>query len=106
MSAHIRTARGQADAPCLRRLPGWLPHFLALTWHDACPDADEAFFRSVLESGRAVVLLDGLDEAASESDRQTLVELIAAAAFGNGQFVVTSRPAALQGQAVLPTRRP
>ncbi len=84
--------------------PGWLPHFLCSAWHDACPDADEAFFRTVLEQGRAAVLLDGLDEAPSEADRRTLVQLIesAAAAYDQCRFVVTSRPTAVQGQSVLP----
>lgn len=101
---HIRTSRGQTGAPTLAHQADWLPHFLAGAWHAACPDADDAFFRTVLEQGRAAVLLDGLDEAPSDADRRTLVRLIEAAAdaYGGCRFVVTSRPTAVQGQTVLP----
>jgi len=104
LNDHIRTSRVQGGAPTLPHQAGWLPHFLCAAWREACPDADEAFFRSVLEQGRAAVLLDGLDEAPSESDRRTLVQLIesAATAYDKCRFVVTSRPTAVQGHSVLP----
>jgi formylglycine-generating enzyme required for sulfatase activity len=51
-----------------------------------------------------MVLLDGLDEAPSEQDRRRLVKLIedAARVYGKCRFVVTSRPAAYVGDALLP----
>ncbi len=60
-----REAKG--GAPTLPHQAGWLPHFLCAAWREACPDADEAFFRSVLEQGRAAAQLDGLDEAPHRS---------------------------------------
>jgi hypothetical protein len=97
---HIQGARGLVGAPTVAGRAAWLPHFLAATWSDACSGADEAFFRNVLQQGQAIVLLDGLDEAASDADRQRLVALLehAVTTYDRCPFVVTSRPAAVQGR--------
>jgi hypothetical protein len=97
---HIQGARGLVGAPTVAGRAAWLPHFLAAAWSEACSGADEAFFRNVLQQGQAIVLLDGLDEAASDADRQRLVALLehAVTTYDRCPFVVTSRPAAVQGR--------
>ncbi|MCY2988994.1 MAG: SUMF1/EgtB/PvdO family nonheme iron enzyme [Planctomycetota bacterium] len=104
LNEHIRAAHERGDGPTIKHLADWLPHFLASAWRAGCPGADESWFQDLLSSGRAIVLLDGLDEAPSEADRRRLVALIenAATAYERCRFVVTSRPSAVQGQTTLP----
>jgi formylglycine-generating enzyme required for sulfatase activity len=62
------------------------------------------FFKSLLEErGNCLVMLDGLDEVGSEADRVSLcqtVEQLASFACAN-RYIVTSRPAAYAGRAVI-----
>lgn len=55
------------------------------------------WLRRILEQGEAVVLLDGLDEIASETRRQWIAEVIRdfISARGENRFVVTTRPSGL-----------
>ena len=64
----------------------------------------EAFFQQTLEEGQAVLLLDGLDEAPTDALRRQISHMIqkAATVYPQLRLVVTSRPAAYEGQVVLP----
>ncbi len=64
-------------------------------------DCPAGFFRRMLDDGRCLVLLDGMDEVSSEGDRTRAAREIDAlvAAYGRlgNRFVVTSRPAGYEG---------
>ena len=66
--------------------------------------ARRRLFRQRLEAGVCTVLLDGMDEAPDRIVRERISRLIqnAARTYGGCRFVVTSRPAAYIGEAVLP----
>jgi hypothetical protein len=66
-------------------------------------DLAKDFFTRKLDRGGATVLLDGLDEAPNETVRAGLAKMLesATARWQTCQFVVTTRPAAYQGHAVL-----
>lgn len=76
----------------------WIAHFLASQgW-----DLDEAFFREKLEAEDTVLLLDGLDEAASQTRREKIVQMIHLTGAQCGcHIVVTTRPGAHEGRATL-----
>jgi len=61
-----------------------------------CP---AGFFRKALESGRCLVLLDGMDEVSSDAERAEAARQIdrLVAAFPANHYVVTSRPAGYEG---------
>ncbi|HEY6347066.1 MAG TPA: SUMF1/EgtB/PvdO family nonheme iron enzyme [Bryobacteraceae bacterium] len=63
----------------------------------------ERFLRRRIEEGPCLLLLDGLDEAASEEARETVARLVerASGAWRNCRFVVTTRPQAYREEAVL-----
>jgi hypothetical protein len=66
---------------------------------------DENFFKSYLEKGRAIVLLDGLDEVPTEKKRARLSRWIhhqVHLAFPKSPLIVTSRFSGYRGSAVLP----
>jgi len=105
LAEHIEGCRRRDNGPVPADSPAWLPHFLATTSEESGAGLDESFFREQLQGGSAMVLLDGLDEAASERQRKLLASLVQKAsrdAYGKCRFVLTSRPAAYQGEAVLP----
>jgi hypothetical protein len=59
--------------------------------------ADEGFVRQVLDSGRALILVDGLDEASPERLARICASLDELAQIcGENRIVVTSRPAAVE----------
>ncbi len=101
---HIAKSRDRNLGPVQPEAPMWLVHFLAAKSEGAAFGLNETFFRDRLEKGTATVLLDGLDEAATEQQRKQLAKLVenAARAFPECRFVLTSRPAAYRGEAVLP----
>jgi len=68
----------------------------------------EAFFIDRLENGRAIVLLDGLDEVADENARKKMCGWIhrARTRFGKCPFIITSRFAGYRGDVKLPGRLP
>ena len=84
--------------------PGWLACFLASVSQHSGSGLNEEFWRWRLKSGKAIALLDGLDEVPTEKDRNALVRWLErfAATYKDVQIVVTSRPAALLA---LPTGR-
>jgi len=98
---HIRvhpSAKIGADSPA------WLLDFLVARSAEFGWGLDEQFFSGKLESGACLILLDGLDEAQSEVDRQAVSRLVqqAARAYAGCRFVITSRPQAYAGGTVLP----
>jgi len=101
---YIATAKNRPGAPALETAPVWLTHFLASASEEANLGLDEAFFRDQLESGQALVLLDGLDEAPTEKHRRTMAELLERTTerYGRCRYVLTSRPAAFTDELVLP----
>jgi len=76
----------------------WIPHFLASQgW-----GLDEEFFREKLEAENTVLLLDGLDEAASQTRREKIVQMFQLTAAQCGcHIVVTTRPGAHEGRTTL-----
>jgi len=65
---------------------------------------DEEFFKGRLESGSAILLLDGLDETPERLIRELMVRLFEnlTTAYPRCRFVLTSRPSSYVGQSVLP----
>src|ERR1022692_1139577 len=103
LAEHVRACCHRREGPTVAAAPGWLPHWLAARsaqfgWGLAAP-----FFEGKLKSGEAAVLLDGLDEAPNRTEREAMARLLenATRAYGKCSFVVTTRPLAYQGQAVL-----
>jgi formylglycine-generating enzyme required for sulfatase activity len=76
----------------------WIAHFLASQgW-----GLDEAFFHAKLRAEDTVLLLDGLDEAASQARREKIVQMFQLTAAQCGcHIVVTTRPGAHEGRTAL-----
>ena len=102
LAAYLDSHRGSRGAPVGPELAGWLPHYLAALSHDEGWGLDEDFFLAQLERP-CVVLLDGLDEAPGRIARGSLSRLIenVAAGYPVARIVVTSRPGAYVGEAML-----
>ena len=83
--------------------PGWLSHFLATRNATFGWGLSEEFFAERLAGGEAVVLLDGLDEAPDRTERERAARLFenATEAYPGCRFVVTTRPQAYAGDAIL-----
>ncbi|HXM40419.1 MAG TPA: SUMF1/EgtB/PvdO family nonheme iron enzyme [Bryobacteraceae bacterium] len=103
LAEHIRTCRHRREGPTIEAAPTWLPHCLAARGAQFNWGLDAPFFERKLRSGEAAVLLDGLDEAPNRTEREAMSRLLenATRAYGKCSFVVTTRPLAYQGQAVL-----
>jgi formylglycine-generating enzyme required for sulfatase activity len=98
LAAHIDQTLHQKNAhPAAADSPDWLPHFLGAKGEEYGWALDAAFFRARLQRGSCLVLLDGLDEAPGEAQRDNIARLIenAAGAYKKCRFVVTSRPQGL-----------
>jgi len=105
LTRHIEARCGkEQDAPCVKASPAWLAHFLAARSTEERTDLDREYFDEIIDSGRAVFLLDGLDEAPTREQREFIAELVTDAAghFQKCRFVVAGRPPAFEGKAVLP----
>jgi formylglycine-generating enzyme required for sulfatase activity/predicted MPP superfamily phosphohydrolase len=104
LSEHVAQPNERKAGPLDRSSPAWLPHYLATHCREDGLGLDEDFFRRQLESGQAIVLLDALDEVPTLDARKALVALVeqAGTVYGDCRFVLTSRPAAYRGEAVLP----
>ncbi len=83
--------------------PQWLLHFLHAKNNEYKWGLQPDFFSKQLQSGSAVVLLDGLDEAPDQEDRERIARLVEKAAntYPQCQFVVTTRPKAYHGMSLL-----
>ncbi len=101
---HIRKSHGRNRGPVARDAPAWLHHYLATAAEENHSGLTEGFFQSQLDNGTALILLDGLDEAPTRENRESLSALVknAATAFPGCRFVLTSRPAAYRDDVVLP----
>jgi len=102
LSEHRTACRERKQGPTLSDSPAWIPHFLAERSKDNDWGLDEKFFREALAKGEALLLLDGLDEAPSR-ERAVLARMFVKAVtkFGTCRLVVTTRPRAYEGEAVL-----
>ena len=104
LAGHIAACwRKEQGAPHVENSPAWLAHFMAASGAEGKLGLDRQFFEETIAQGRGVVLLDGLDETTTREQRENLADLVAKAAayFENCRFVLTSRPQAFEGKAVL-----
>jgi formylglycine-generating enzyme required for sulfatase activity len=88
------TASNASDLPSAADAPEWLPLFMSRMSKEYLWGLDKAVFEDLLSNGRAIVLLDGLDEAPLARVRKTLTRLIesCARAYEHCAFLLTSRP--------------
>jgi formylglycine-generating enzyme required for sulfatase activity len=91
------------DFPAAADSPEWLPVFMARMSSEYRWGLKAADFRELLEEGRSLVLLDGLDEAPSARVRKLLARLIenCARVYDQCRFVVTSRPKGYSAETTL-----
>jgi formylglycine-generating enzyme required for sulfatase activity len=96
-------ARQQAGAPNTKESPAWLAYFLEHRAQEWKWKLDAEFFEAKLSVKSTFMLLDGLDEAANQANRESMARLLenATQAYPNCQFVVTTRPGSYQGLATL-----
>jgi predicted NACHT family NTPase len=101
LAEHIRNCQSKSSGPTTQAGPSWLLHFLSAQSQELHWGLDEAFFREKLKSDCCIMLLDGLDEALNQQERDTIVRLFAAAiqAYAHCRFVVSTRPLAFTGLA-------
>ena len=84
--------------------PNVFPSFLYEHFATVAPHLklSSDFFPALLESGRAIVLLDGLDEVADSSERARMAQLVSDVLnlpqWKSNRFVVTSRPRGYEGE--------
>ncbi|NIO87478.1 MAG: SUMF1/EgtB/PvdO family nonheme iron enzyme [Candidatus Aminicenantes bacterium] len=105
LAEHIQHCcdQNENETPAQKNDPGWLAHFLALRSQSQNWGLTQDFYLGKFKSGDAIFLLDGLDEAPDRLIRETLSEMVTQAmkAYLGCRFVVTSRPQAYEGRAVL-----
>ena len=96
-------SRDAPTTPTTKDSAAWLPHYLANASQELSWELSAAFFTEKLKAGSCILLLDGLDEAPNRRDRESVARLLGQAgkAYGKCRFVVTSRPLAYSGKAVL-----
>ena len=101
LAEHIRNCKDKPGRPTTQAAPSWLLHFLTAQSEELNWGLDEAFFREKLKSDSCIVLLDGLDEAPNQQERDAIVRLFEAAiqAYAACRFVVSTRPLAFTGLA-------
>ena len=97
---HIQWHHAKADGPPDVSSPEWILHFLERRGTELNWKLSADYFREQMESGRCLLLLDGLDEVATARDRGTVSVLIAKAvrAYDRCRFIATTRPRDLHGQ--------
>ena len=83
--------------------PEWIVHFLAARSAKFGWGLNREFFSGKLESGEAIILLDGLDEAPDRDLRERAARLFenSTQAYRGCRFVVTTRPQSYIGESVL-----
>jgi formylglycine-generating enzyme required for sulfatase activity len=88
------TASNASELPSAADSPEWLPLFMSKMSREYHWGLDAAVFRELLTQGRAIVLLDGLDEAPLARVRKVLTVLIenCARVYDQCAFLLTSRP--------------
>ncbi len=75
--------------------PGNLPDYLSQTYTKLGLNPLPGFFENKLKKGECLVLLDGLDEVADQTERVKMAEWVDAqiTIYPDNRFIVTSRPA-------------
>jgi hypothetical protein len=105
LGEHIRNCylRQGYSGPTRKESPQWIVDFLNTQNAELNWGLDEAFFRRKLEDGYAILLLDGLDEAPTRIERESMARLVenATHAYNLCQFVVTTRPLVYAGEATM-----
>ena len=99
-----RTSEREIDnMPTSKSSPEWLLKYLSRISKEFAWGLSEDYFKDQLETGTSLLLFDGLDETPSQDARRVLAELIEniAATYDMCRFVVTSRPKAYVGEAVM-----
>lgn len=99
----IARCKAQNKGPALDHGAEWLLAYLGERATDANQGLAKGDFRRAFQEGDCALLLDGLDEAPDDQQRQRargLIETLARA-YKDCPLVVTSRPAAYQDKAVL-----
>jgi formylglycine-generating enzyme required for sulfatase activity len=96
-------ANPSADIPTEADSVNWLIRFLGKMSAENSLGLSETWFRKLLEDGRGIVLIDGLDEAPTLQSRKTMARLVenCARVYTNCHFVVTSRPKAYTAETTL-----
>lgn len=99
----MMSSAGARDAPSALNSPAWLPYYLETRCKELNFELSAEYFRKRLHDGSAILLLDGLDEAPTHSQRSILAELLdhAVDAYDQTPIVVTSRPAILRDEVAL-----
>jgi len=102
---HIQVSKAKDDPsrPTTDSSPDWLFHYLGKQAEAGNHGLGAVWFEERLKKGDCLILLDGLDETPDRREREGMVARIQAVAkaFRDCPLVVTSRPAALHGNAIL-----
>jgi len=105
LASHINKCdeRKCADTPTSDNAPEWLIHFLTSKSRAENWDLSPNFFREQCITGKAILLLDGLDEAPGRISRERISAIIdhTIRAFDTCTVIVSSRPGGYEGRAVL-----
>lgn len=102
---HIRNCQERLaySGPPALDSPDWIFDFLNTRNREMNWGLSKDFFRRQSEAGSVILLLDGLDEAPGQMERQTMSRLFerTTRAYKNCRFVVTTRPLPYVGEATL-----
>lgn len=103
LDAHLQASRKSHVGPKLGDDPQWLVHYLAAHCRSYKCELTGTFWQDELDAGRVIVMLDGLDEAPNRDRREETARFFenVVKAYGKCRFVVTTRPRAYTGAAVL-----
>ena len=100
--APANNGAGVASQVTSAQPPMTFPAYLTQYYVGLGMPAHEDFFTRALEGGRCVVLLDGLDEVADETERRQMSKWVdrLVALYPDNRYIVTSRPPGYEGAAL------
>lgn len=103
LDTFVHERAGEAGHPVSKDAPKWIGCFLEQESNDKNWGVDRHFFEQRLSEPGTLVLLDGLDEAGSESRREDMARLFEEArrTYSKCRWVVTTRPRAYEGKSTL-----
>jgi formylglycine-generating enzyme required for sulfatase activity len=105
LEEHIRNCLSSREngAPTTKESPSWIVHFLERRSRELKWNLAAEFFGTKLGEQSTLVLLDGLDESAMRTERESIARLLenATQAYSSCRFVITTRPGSYQGLATL-----
>ncbi|HLH06626.1 MAG TPA: NACHT domain-containing protein [Terriglobales bacterium] len=105
LADHIASCRGLEgqNRPTTVDSASWLAHYLGARSDASLWGLRSDDFKRILQTGRAIVLLDGLDEAPDRPARESMARLFeeASLVYGTSRFVVTTRPRSYEGLSIL-----